>query len=394
MKQRIIDFIKCNPNIFALYNRFGSIFIRLMGVFIPIKRNKILFVSFGGKKYDDSPQSIYEKMITMKEFEGYEFVWAFVNTKSDILGNAKIVKIDSVSYFYHALSSKFWVVNVSAERGLNFKRKKTICINSWHGTPLKKIYGEENANQTPKIMKKPERFDLVCAQSEYDQKIYSRIFNMKMDDIIISDLPRNDKLLKYTKDDIAFIKEKLEINQKKKVILYVPTYREYSRDSANACYFMPPLDFRKWESTLGNEYVLLFRAHYLVVKSMNIEENEFVREVSQYPQMSELYAISDIMISDYSSAFFDYAILERPELCFAYDLKEYEEKRGMYINIAEELPCTVDDNEDAILQHIANMDYKKASEMTRQFKAKYAPVAGCATEMVINEIIKRYINKR
>ena len=178
------------------------------------------------------------------------------------------MKIDTLEYFVQALSSKFWIINVSAERGLNFKKNKTICINTWHGTPIKKIYGEENENVGKKRARKPEKFDLICAQSSYDQEIFSRIFDAPKENVIISDLPRNDVLLKYTAEDIKKIKMDLHIPADKKVILYMPTYREYTRDSANACYFNPPMDLAKWEKELGDEYVLLFRAHYLVVKKL------------------------------------------------------------------------------------------------------------------------------
>ena len=390
MKQRIIDFIKYNPAIFRLYNFWGSMLLKICGLFIPIDNKKILFVSFGGKKYDDSPQSIYEKMIKMEEFDDYKFVWAFTDPKIDIPGDAHKVKIDTLEYFIQALSSKFWIINVSAERGLNFKKNKTICINTWHGTPIKKIYGEENENVGKKQIRKPEKFDLICAQSSYDQEIFSRIFNAPRENVIISDLPRNDILLKYTAEDVEKIKKNLHIPTDKKVILYMPTYREYTRDSANACYFSPPMDLAKWKRELENEYVLLFRAHYLVVKNMNIKENSFVREMSKYKQLCELYAISDIMISDYSSAFFDFGILERPELCFAYDLEEYEMHRGFYMDL-NELPCKIDRTEDEVIRHIKSINIKEESERVRCFKKKYTPQAGHATEIVLREMISRYL---
>lgn len=391
MKQKLVDFIKYTPWVFTLYNKLGSIVIRFIGLFIKINPKKILFVSFGGKKYDDSPQSIYEEMIKRAEFLDYKFVWAFVDTNRNIPGNAKKIKIDSFEYFLTALSSKFWIINVSAERGLNFKKKNTICINTWHGTPIKKIYGEENVKTSKKRRRKPEKFDLVCAQSKYDQNIYARIFGLNSENIIISDLPRNDCLLAYSRHDVKSIKRKLDIPEYKKVILYMPTYREYDRDTDNACLFTPPINLKKWKSILGEEYVFLFRAHYLVVKNMNVEENDFVKEVSDYPQLSDLYVVSDLMISDYSSAFFDYAILERPELCFAYDLEKYGMERGLYIDLKDELPCSIDENEDVLITHILNLDYQKASEETRKFKQKYTPNAGHATNTVINEIAKRYM---
>lgn len=390
MKQKIKDFIKYNPSVFHVYNFVGSIVLRILGAFIPIDRKKILFVSFGGKKYDDSPQSLYEKMITMKEFEEYKFVWAFVNTDIEIHGSAKKIKIDTIEYFIQALSSKFWIINVSAERGLNFKKHKTICINTWHGTPIKKIYGEENENAGKKKIRKSEKFNMICAQSSYDQEIFTRIFEASKENVIISDLPRNDILLRYTADDIEQIKTKLQIPLDKKIILYMPTYREYTRDLENACYFNPPINLSKWKKQLESEYILLFRAHYLVVKNMNIKENSFVREMSKYKQLSELYAISDILISDYSSAFFDFGILERPEICFAYDLEEYEKHRGFYMDLSE-LPCEIVKTEDDVINHIKNIDFEKESKRVRTFKRKYTPQAGHATEIVLKEMISRYM---
>lgn len=171
----------------------------------------------------------------------------------------------------------------------------------------------------------------------------------------------------------------------------MPTYREYLRDNSNACYMAPPIDLQKWERVLGEQYVLLIRAHYLVAREMNISENDFVKDVSKYPQLSDLYVIADVFISDYSSAFVDFSILGRPEFCFAYDYDEYCTKRGFYIDLAKELPCTLDADEDILLENITEMDYSEMCKKTCGFKGKYAPVAGNATSRVINEMIARYL---
>ena len=123
---------------------------------------------------------------------------------------------------------------------------------------------------------------------------------------------------------------------------------------------------------------------------MNIKENASVREMSKYKQLSELYAISDIMISDYSSAFFEFGILERPEVCFAYDLEEYEKHRGFYMDL-NELPCKIDRTEDDVINHIKNMNFEEESKKVKCFKKKYTPQAGHATEIVLKEMITRYM---
>ena len=197
---------------------------------------------------------------------------------------------------------------------------------------------------------------------------------------------------KYSSAAVEAVKKKLGISDDKKVILYMPTYREYLRDSNNSCYLAPPIDLEKWERELGDEYVLLIRAHYLVVKELEINQNGFVYDVSKYEYLNDLYAISNVLISDYSSAFFDFAVLERPEFCFAYDIEEYEEKRGLYIDMEQELPCSVDHNEDELIEHIKHMNYDEMCEKTRSFKNKYLPYCGNATDVLIKEIIKRYMS--
>lgn len=391
LRQTIRDFIKYNKMFYKAYRFCGSILIRFLSLFIPVNKKKIFFISFGGRKYDDSPKNIYEKMLQNDKFKDYTFVWALTDLSVNVPGKAICVKTDSFSYYYHCLSSRFWITNVSAERGLDFKTKKNICINTWHGTPLKKICGEENVNSQATEKYKKNKFDLICAQSEYDQNIFSRIFKMDKSDVILCDLPRNDDLVDYDINRIDKIKANLGIPADKKVILYMPTYREYLRDNNNSCYLAPPINLKKWEDELGKEYILLVRAHYLVAKELDISENDFVFDVSKYDCLNDLYIIADLLISDYSSAFFDFAILMRPVFCFAYDLEEYQRNRGLYVNLNEALPCLIDNNEDDLIEHIKVMDYKKMCENTKKFKEKYLPFAGNSSETLINEIISRYI---
>ena len=385
LKQKIRDFVKYNKTFFSIYQVVGNIGVKAVRLVAPVNKKKVFFISFGGRKYDDSPRSIYEKMRMMPEFKDYQFVWALNDAKiAKIPGNPKVVKPDTLKYYYHAMSSGLWITNITVERGLNFKRKANKCINTWHGTPLKKLF-EDDAS------KDKGRFDLLCSQSEYDQEIFARRFGMKKKDILLSDLPRNDSLLNYKEEELKAVKKKLGIALDKKVILYMPTFREYDRDSSNACLFIPPMDLKKWEDQLSSDWVLLVRVHHMVAKAMQIKENNFVKNVSEYPYLSDLYSVSDCMISDYSSSFFDYAVLERPEFCFAYDYQTYCQKRGLYLDLNKDLPCTIDYNEDDLISHIQNMDYPAMCQETSTFKKKYLPYAGHATDKVIAEIKKRYI---
>lgn len=144
------------------------------------------------------------------------------------------------------------------------------------------------------------------------------------------------------------------------------------------------MDLKKWRAELGDKYVLLFRVHYEVAKHMEIKDDDFVREMSGYPQLEDLMIVSDFLVSDYSSMFFDYSVMHKPMLAYCYDYEEYSEKRGMYFDIRQELPWS--DNEDGIISMIKKSDYSKLCESSIQFQKKYVTEFGKATDNSLNLI--------
>lgn len=393
MRLKLINFLKLHPAITKLFWNCFRVFLEVWGLFVPIQEKTMLFFSFGGRKFDDSPKAIYDEICTRKEFADWRLIWVFVNPDEFDIPRGEKVKIDTKAFFKALLYSHVWIDNSGIDRGTDLKRNGVIHVQTWHGVPLKKIGGEENQNtlggKKTKTGAKKDTKTIYCAQSEYDREIFSRIFNAAKESILLCDLPRNDSLVKYTKSDIAAIKENLAIPQNKKIILYMPTYREYLVDEHNSTYIAPPMNLEKWQNKLGKDYVLLIRAHYAVNKALNIKDTDFVHDVSNYKALNDLYAVADVMISDYSSSFFDYSILDRPMFCFAYDLEEYEEKRGLYISLEDNLPCPVDKTEDELLEHILNMNEEESIEKTKAFHARFAPFAGNASKTVVDEVIRR-----
>ena len=219
--------------------------------------------------------------------------------------------------------------------------------------------------------------------------LFQRLFHATKESILLCDLPRNDELLDYSTERKKTIRANLKISDTKKVILYAPTYREYLWDDNGKNLIVPPIHLNKWKEILGSDYVLLFRAHYAVGTALNIKTDDFIIDVSSFPNLNDLYAVSDMMISDYSSCFFDYSILDRPMFCFAYDLEEYEEKRGLYLDLNEVLPCNVHSDEDSLLKDVKKVNIIEASRRTKSFHAQFAPYAGHASKTVVDEISKR-----
>ena len=349
-------------------------------------------MSFGGQKYDDSPAALYEQMKEDPFFREYEFLWGFVSPDKHKNVECKKIKVDTVGFYIAALSSAVWITNSSIERGLNMKRRAILEYNSWHGTPLKKMGNDiENGRNLLPVRRRGNT--IFCAQSEYDREIFARLFAVSKQDILLSDLPRNDNLLKYSETSKAKIRASLGIPDDKRIILYAPTFREYDRNGANSCYLNPPISIEKWRKKLSAEYVVLFRAHYEIIDVLGIKDGDFMKNVSGYHRLNDLIAVSDILISDYSSIYFDYSITGKPMLNFSYDYETYLANRGLYLDLKDALPCNINYTEDTLLDEIVSLDIERYRSATDAFRKRFAPFAGNACNVVIDKI-KNDITKK
>lgn len=385
-KMNLTNLIKYNKVIYGIYYYFVGTGINIVKLFVKTNPRLILFNSYAGRKYDDSPKVIYEAMKDDPRFKGYEFVWAFHHPEEhDFDGNK--IKTNGLSYFICALKARAWITNSSIERGLSFKGKKTICFNTWHGSPIKKM-GTDIASDNLSFKSKGKmNIDYMNAQSLYEADIFSRCFDIPRENFIEVGLPRNDELAHYSESYRNELKSKLGISEGKKILLYCPTFREYEKDENYGVVLAPPMNLQKWKEQLGNEYVLLFRAHYEVTKVMEIQEDEFVKNVTDYPSLNELMIASDILISDYSSVFFDYAIMDKCIIHFTYDYEKYEEKRGMYFDIREYFSGS--EKEDDIIQILKNLDCDEEIKRTQAFRNKYIDFYGDATKKTIDFIYSK-----
>lgn len=386
MKQKLANFIKYNKKVYRIYSCLMNTAVNILKQFVIPDEHLILFNSFAGRKYDDSPKELFEYIKSDKRFANYKLVWAFHDPSQFEVVGAEKIKTDSLKYFITALKARVWVTNSSVERGLNFKGKRTIYLNTWHGTPIKKMGTDLEKCNRSFSDKSENSFDIMNAQSKFEADIFSRVFNIPRSSFLEVGLPRNDKLANYTQEEIVIIKKKLNIPANKKIILYAPTFREYEKDEYLGCVLAPPMDLIKWEENLGKDYILLFRAHYEVSRVMNITENSFVKNMTNYPSLNELMIVSDILISDYSSIFFDYSIMDKVMLHFTYDYDKYSSKRGMYFDIREYLDGGYHENQliELLSGCCLNMDVMK----TKVFREKYVNYYGSASRLTGDELAR------
>ena len=384
----LINRVKYSPLLYNAYYHFGSLAIKLLQFFVKKDPKLIVISAFGGRKYDDSPKCIYEEMINDHRFDDYRIVWAFMHPEKHNIHRGEKVKTDTLAYYKMLLKARCWITNSTMERGLSIKSEDVFYYNSWHGTPIK-LMGSDIRKDNKSFDAKGNGcpYDVFCAQSKYDADIFARSFGIPEGTMKIIGLPRNDELVNNSDEERRKkIKASLGIDTNKKVILYAPTFREYTKDANLNCVMAPPMTLKKWEENLGNDYVLLFRAHYEVVKVMNVESNDFVKDVSSYPALNELMIVSDVLISDYSSIYFDYSVMDKPMLCFAYDYDEYQIKRGMYFDIREELKCEDMDTEEKVIHEIISMNFDNRRKITKDFRNKYVTSYGTATKQSLDLI--------
>ena len=385
MKEQIIYLLKHNRLIQKIYVLIMSFIFKVMGYFIPLDSKLILFVSFMGKNYNDSPKKIFEYIQSDEKYKDYHCIWAFEHPEK--FPELKTVKMDSLSYFITALKAKYWITNTNIERGLKFKKKNQIYLNTWHGIALKYI-----GNDCPG--RKDYNFDTVdylTVSGSYDEKVFKSAFNAKESSYLRCGMPRNEELWKVDKNKKDVLRKKLNIPENKKVILYAPTWRE-STDSGKSYLIKPPIHFEKWEKELGNEFVVLFRAHHLTTKVLGVEYNEFVRNASEYPYVNDLMIIADILITDYSAIAFDFSILCKPILCYAYDYDSYLVERGTYFSMDEKYPNKSCRSEEELLTRIKNINYQSESEKTRKFRDEFIQYGLNATEISVMAIFGEKFN--
>ena len=379
MKRRLEYLLKHNMVIQKLYKVCMSLAFRVLGVFIPTDHNLVLFSSFMGSKFNDSPKAIYDYICAHPQYSKYKCVWAF--EKPEDHPELNTVKIDTLGYFLTALKAKYWVTNTNIERGLAFKKKSTVYLNTWHGIALKKI-GTDCPGRKDYNFK---TVDYLCVSGDHDEAVFRSAFNADESSYLRCGMPRNDALWAATEEQKALYREKLDIPAGKKVILYAPTWRD-SVDGGKSYEIKPPINFSLWKEKLSEEYVILFRAHHITTKVLNVQYDDFVRDASEYPDVNELMIAADVLITDYSAIAFDYSILGRPILCYAYDYDTYLAERGTYFDIDEKYPSKSCRTEGALLEKIASLDYKEESERTARFRDHFIQYKNNATEQCVHAL--------
>ena len=331
------------------FRRFTQICFRVLSIFIPVRKNRILISSFGGKQYTCNPKYIVE-YLDQAENGQFEVIVSIVDPgiKKWIPRWMKTAKQYSLCFCYYYLSAKVIIVNDSPSLIIPTK-KKQLLINTWHGGGTYKRVGKTKDNDYTKEFAHKNRLYCNKATSAYisSSELFTKYHiqdSYEYDGKILkTGMPRNDVFF-YDNDKQQRIKDKvyqwLNLQITQRIILYAPTLHDNSfLNNISDNYKVDKhedywLDVRKLEDAaherFGGDWVVVLRAH---IGLKSFIENTL--DASNYPDMQELLVASEILISDYSSSIWDFSYTYKPCFLYCYDLEKYDQDRGFYIPIHE-----------------------------------------------------------
>ena len=396
MNQKIKDYIK-KFTILPIYWFFRK---------LPVINDLIIFESNVGRNYSGNPKHIYEEMIRQGLDNKLQFIWILEDLNTKIPGRTKKIRRSRIMYYYYMARAKIWVFD-TREPSHIFKRDQGYYIQTWHGTPLKKLGmdlddvfmsgGGDIESYKRNIYRDTRKWDFLLSQNEFSTDIFKNAFAFseepsKFKEIWTYGYPRDDILTnKNTLEEMNRIKEELGIPKGKKILLYAPTWRDNEYHRRSMYKFVTAMDFDLLNEKLSEDYVIIVKYHYLVVEDIDWSDYEgFVYTFKAETDIADLYLISDMLITDYSSVMFDYSILNRPMFFFMYDLESYrDELRGFYFDILKEIPGPISKTTEELISDIERYDPSTYEEKYRAFRDKFNKMDdGKASQRVINRILE------
>ena len=313
----------------------------------PVNGRLVMFEAYKGRSFACSPKAIYLEMLNDPDFADTHFVWVFNSpekqTELKRMPRTTVTHKLSPEHIEAALTAGIIVTNSRLVRALP-QRPGQFVLQTWHGTPLKRLgldiaiegKGVESLEEIHREYKKDgELLSALLSPSPYATEHLASAFGLPADSEKIweTGYPRNDFLFNFTEEDVKKVRERLGIPKGKKVILYAPTFRDkdFVRDKGyhNILY----ADLERLKKCFGDEYVLILRKHYFAAEGDYPLPEDFVIDGNTTDDINELYIVSDILITDYSSVMYDYAALKRPMVFFMPDLDEYRNSiRDFYMD--------------------------------------------------------------
>lgn len=356
---------------------------------LPLIDNLVFFESFLGKTYSGNPRYLYEFLLRTRP--DLQFVWSYDGLQP-IPGNPRIVSRSSADYYRLLAQARYRVNNVLFP--VHGRKPETFYLQTWHGTPLKRLSFDielkgPEVDARENFYRESRSWSCLLSENAYSTQVFRRAFRYD-GEILEAGYPLTDPLLDRGISR-AVLAERLGLPAGKRFILYAPTWRDNNATALWQHRFDLKLDLEAVSHALEDDQVLLIRAHHLVSERLDhrrLPAN--VIDLSALDDINELCMLADVLITDYSSVFFDFAVTGRPILFYCYDLEEYaNEIRGFYLDVHDDLPGPVARSTGELLGLLARLQQVSADYASRyrEFQRRFCSLNdGRAAERVAASI--------
>ncbi|MYW64729.1 CDP-glycerol glycerophosphotransferase [Streptomyces sp. SID8379] len=365
---------------------------------LPVSRGTVVFESHMGTCYGDSPRAVHEELLARRR--GARVVWSYADDPTGFPKDAKLVRRWSWRYLWALARAEWWVDNQGFPHALD-KPRHTTYLQTWHGSAYKRMGHDEirhktqNAPQREQLARAVGRFDKFLVRSEHDVNTLARAYRIPEERLMRIGYPRNDRLVEARGRDERegrfprpALAAALGIPDHRTIVLYAPTFR--GAPGGKQAQLL--LDVREFAERFGDTHTLLVRAHYMETATLPVTAPGAVVDVSRHHDVSELLCLADVLVTDYSSIMFDYALLDRPIVHFAPDLDTYAAERGSYFDLRARAGGPVVDTQDALHRTLAGIKESDADwqEARRAFAAEFGRYDdGGAARAVVDALFTR-----
>ena len=334
-------------------------------------REAVLYDVFEGKSYSDSPRAVHEELL--RRGDDLEHLWVVRDDRMVVPPTATKVVYGSPEWYDALARCRYLVGNTHLPSWIE-RREGQVIVQTWHGTPLKRIgFDFDNpwfsgTGYLEDLEREARQWSLLISPNTFSTPVMKRAFRYQ-GEILETGYPRNDVLVSEDGGKRAEqVRRTLGLPDGKKVVLYAPTWREDQRRHEGGYQLNLQLDLVQARQALGDDQVLLVRPHAHVREAMEGAGDGFVWDVGGYPDIQDLFLIADVLITDYSSVMFDFAITGRPILFFTYDLEHYRDQlRGFYFDFEATAPGPLLSTSEEIVAALRDLD-----PITAQYASAYA----------------------
>lgn len=347
----------------AVYHFGVKLVFIVLGMFVDDKL--IITESFHGRQYSDNPRALYEYI--RNQYPEYRVVWAVKRGYEQPFVENNVPYVTRLGFRWMMLMPRahYWIFNTRMPAWMH-KGKHNVYLETWHGTPLKKLGldiadvhmpGTDTKKYRESFINETARWDYLLAPNTFSADKFSSAFAIESPRILTWGYPRNDFLLKNKNNQelIRTIKRSLNVKENQRVLLYAPTWRDDDFIKKGSYRFDNQFPFTELLNR-HPDMLIVTRLHYLV--SDDFDASRYggrVIDASHYPDIRDLYLIADELVTDYSSVMFDYGVLKRPVYLYMYDYDKYKDKlRGFYFDPISMFSNAICYTKDELVAKIAN----------------------------------------